>query len=103
MYNRAGALGQVKLDGDLYMERVAYNARGQRLLLTYGNSMLTRYGYDGRTFWLLRLRTERFTKPYTLTYTPNGNNSHVRQDNNYSYDLVGNMLGIEERVTNCRI
>jgi RHS repeat-associated protein len=102
VYNRAGALEQIKLDGALYVERLAYNARGQRTLLSYGNSMLTRYAYDARTFRLARLRTE----PCSLagsTYTPEASNTHVRQDNTYAYDLGGNILGIDERVKDCGI
>jgi RHS repeat-associated protein len=102
VYNRAGALEQVKLDGALYVERLAYNARGQRTLLSYGNSMLTRYAYDARTFRLARLRTERCALAGT-TYTPEANNTHVRQDNTYRYDLGGNILSIEERVKDCGI
>ena len=32
-YNRAGALEQVTLDGALYVEHIAYNAKGQRMLI----------------------------------------------------------------------
>ncbi|WP_375419225.1 hypothetical protein [uncultured Hymenobacter sp.] len=42
-YNRAGGLEQVRLDGQVLVERVAYNARGQRLLLARGNGLVTRY------------------------------------------------------------
>src|SRR5690606_32453399 len=31
-YNRAGALEQVRYDGTVYVENIAYNAKGQRLL-----------------------------------------------------------------------
>ena len=93
-YNRAGALEQVALSGQVYVERIAYNAKGQRILITYGNGLMTRYAYDRQTFHLLRLRTEAYTKPTTLTYHPTG---LPLQDMGYSYDLVGNILGIQDR------
>ena len=57
-YNGAGSLEQVTLDAAVYVERIAYNARGQRTLVAYGNGVITRYGYDEKSFRLSRLRTE---------------------------------------------
>lgn len=99
-YNRAGALEQVALDGEIHVERLAYNARGQRTLIAYGNRMVTRYAYDTRTFRLARLRTEQCQHPDKFAFAPDGN---VLQDCTYSYDLVGNILGIDERVKDCGI
>ena len=45
-YNRAGALERVELDGKTFVERIAYNAKGQRTLIAYGNGVMTRYAYD---------------------------------------------------------
>ena len=55
-YNRAGAVERIELEGPLdangsgprqvYVERLAYNAKGQRLLITYGNGLATRYAYE---------------------------------------------------------
>ena len=42
-----------------YVQRIAYNAKGQRTLIAYGNGLMTRYAYDPATFRLARLRTER--------------------------------------------
>ena len=63
VYNRAGGLAQVKLNGQIYVEQIAYSAKGQRVLVTYGNGVMTRYAYDDRTFRLVRLRSERYTQP----------------------------------------
>jgi RHS repeat-associated protein len=93
-YNRAGGLAQVWLDDTLYVERIAYNAKGQRTLLAYGNGVMTRYAYDPHTFRLQRLRSEGFSKLDAVTYRPN---SEALQDFGYDYDLVGNMLGIRDR------
>ena len=93
-YNQAGALERMRLDGTTYVERIAYNAKGQRVLITYGNGVMTRYAYDPQTFRLLRLRTERYAKPNTLTYHPTG---APLQDFAYSYDLAGNITAIRDR------
>jgi hypothetical protein len=94
-YNQAGALEAVTLDDSPYIQHIAYNAKGQRVLIAYGNSVMTRYAYDPKTFRLLRLRTERYTQPAPLTYRPGAN---VLQDFAYEYDLVGNILSIQDRI-----
>ncbi|MEO8128239.1 MAG: RHS repeat-associated core domain-containing protein [Bryobacteraceae bacterium] len=93
-YNRAGALESVKLNAETYVERIAYNAQGQRTLIAYGNSVMTRHAYDPLTFRLLRMRTERYTQTDPLTYGPDGG---VLQDYAYNYDLAGNILEVHDR------
>ena len=93
-YNRAGALERVELDGEVYVERIAYNAKGQRTLIAYGNGVMTRYAYELHTFRLARLRSERYGKLDVLTYQPD---SQVLQDYGYDYDLAGNILLIRDR------
>jgi hypothetical protein len=93
-YNRAGGLEQVWLDDTLYVERIAYDAKGQRALIAYGNGVMTRYAYDPHTFRLKRLRSERYSKPNAASYHPNG---EALQDFGYDYDLVGNILAIRDR------
>src|SRR5262249_24206447 len=44
-YNRAGALDHVDLDQTTFVQRIAYNAKGQRTLIAYGNGVMTRYAY----------------------------------------------------------
>jgi RHS repeat-associated protein len=93
-YNRAGGLEKVWLDDTLHVERIAYDAKGQRALIAYGNGVMTRYSYDPHTFRLKRLRSERYSKPDDLSYRSNG---EVLQDFGYDYDLVGNILSIRDR------
>ncbi|MBE7385210.1 MAG: VCBS repeat-containing protein [Leptolyngbya sp. SIO1E4] len=93
-YNRAGGLEQVTLDGQIYVERIAYNAKGQRTLIAYGNGVMTRYAYEADTFRLARLRTEGYEKTNALTYQPR---REILQDMGYGYDLVGNILTIQDR------
>ena len=95
-YNRAGALEHVELDGQTYVGRIAYNARGQRTLIAYGNHVMTRYTYDDPTFRLARLRTERGTwADPLLTFQPNGAETDL-QDLAYEYDLAGNIIRITD-------
>jgi RHS repeat-associated protein len=93
-YNRAGGLEQVKLDGTTYVKHIAYNAKGQRTLIAFGNGVMTRYAHDPVTFRLTRLRSERYTMPNGLSYHPTG---QALQDFGYVYDLAGNILKITDR------
>lgn len=102
-YNRAGALESVTLESiaaggssakTTYVERIDYNAKGQRVSITYGNGTMTRYAYDPQTFRLVRLRAERFNKPTELTYRHTG---QPLQEYGYDYDLAGNIWGIHDR------
>ncbi|MBA3462798.1 MAG: VCBS repeat-containing protein [Deltaproteobacteria bacterium] len=93
-YNSAGALEQVAIDDEPYVERIAYDAGGRRTLIAYGNGVMTRSAYDPRTFRLQRMRSERYVKPDALTYASQG---HVVQDTAYAYDLSGNVLSITDR------
>jgi RHS repeat-associated protein len=93
-YNRAGTLESVELDGKTYVERIAYNAKGQRTLAAYGNGVMSRHAYDPKTFHLVRMRTERYGKPNALTYHPTG---ALLQDFSYAYDLAGNLLALRDR------
>jgi RHS repeat-associated protein len=99
-YNRAGALESVKLDGAAYVERIAYNAKGQRTLIAYGNNVLTAYEYDEDTFRLARMWTGAFTSlgATGLTYQPTG---APLQNLIYSYELAGNVMTITELTPDC--
>ncbi|MDX8126804.1 SpvB/TcaC N-terminal domain-containing protein [Methylomonas sp. OY6] len=94
IYNRAGGLAQVKLNGQTYVQQIAYNAKGQRVLVAYGNGVMSRYTYDDKTFRLLRLRSERYSQSQADRFQPAG---EALQDFGYSYDLVGNILQIDDR------
>ncbi len=98
-YNRAGALQAVTLDGDTYVDHIAYNAKGQRVLIGYGNGLMTRYAYDPDTFRLARLRTESCTRT-AERWTATG---RLLQNCAYSYDLDGNITAFDERVANCGV
>ncbi|MGA9767845.1 MAG: SpvB/TcaC N-terminal domain-containing protein [Blastocatellia bacterium] len=97
-YNRAGALERVELDGATFVEHIAYNARGQRSFIAYGNGLMTRHAYDARTFRLARLRTERYEKSSgaDFTYHPTAPKQPL-QDFAYQYDLSGNITIVGDR------
>jgi RHS repeat-associated protein len=109
-FNAAGALHRVVMVGPLdaadqgpattFVERIAYNAKGQRLLATFGNGLITRYAYDPHTFRLARLRTESITSAGAAAYTASG---QPVQDMAYVFDLAGNILRIDENVQGCGI
>jgi RHS repeat-associated protein len=104
-YNNAGALEKVVLFDDIggtpstYVNHIAYNAKGQRLLIALGNGVMTRYTYDQKTFRLKRQRTETYSES-SWTFTSGGS---VKQDTAYQYDLVGNILATNESTTNCGV
>ncbi len=98
-YNRAGALERVTLNDETYVDRIAYNAKGQRILIAYGNGVMTRYTYDSETFRLCRLRSDRYQQT-GLAYRPTG---EALQDFSYEYDLVGNITTIRDRTPNSGI
>ena len=99
-YNRAGALEAITFDGTDYVRHIAYNAKGQRVLLAMGNGMMTRYAYDPITFRLQRIKTERYDEE-DHEYTPQSGST--KQDSANEYDLGGNILKIKERVSDCGI
>ena len=93
-YNRAGALERVTLGDEVYVDHIAYNAKGQRTLIAYGAGVMTRYAYDQQTFRLARLRSERYTQPANHIYQPTG---APLQDFAYEYDLLGNITALHDR------
>jgi RHS repeat-associated protein len=106
VYGRSGALRSIAVGDEQrqsdpvpYVRRLSYNARGQRLLLAYGNGLMTRYGYDPDTFRLTRLRTETATMAGDVWI----GSGPVLQDLTYGYDLVGNVTSIEQRTRGCGV
>lgn len=102
-YNRAGALEQLSLfvpngtggrSEQKFVRQIAYNAKGQRTLIAYGNDILTRYAYQPDTFRLSRLLNEKYTWTDERTIQPNNG---TLQDFAYTYDLAGNILSISHR------
>ncbi len=70
-----------------YVSNINYNAKGQRVVIEYGNNVTTTYSYDPLTFRLVNLTTSRSTFP---------TNQQTVQDLSYTYDPVGNVTHIED-------
>ena len=71
-----------------FVSNIAYDAKGQRTSIAYGNGVTTAYTYDPATFRLATLTT-------TLTSTP-GTDGVALQALSYSYDPVGNITHIAD-------
>jgi RHS repeat-associated protein len=67
-----------------FVSDIKYNPKGQRERITYGNGATTKYEYDEKTFRLTKLLTTR------------NNGTDVLQDLNYTYDQMGNIIGITD-------
>jgi RHS repeat-associated protein len=87
-YDEGGLLKTVKAklrnaaQATEFVKDIAYNPKGQRERITYGNGATTKYEYDEKTFRLTNLLTTR------------NNGTDKLQDLNYSYDQMGNITGI---------
>ncbi len=87
LFDRAGALQKLNFDGEDYVNEVAYNARGQKIM-TASASVFTRYTYDTETFRVVRIRTSKYNKTGN-TWTPI---SGIRLNRGYAYDLMGSVI-----------
>lgn len=93
-YNRAGALKSLEVEDVVYVDHIAYNSKGHRVFIAYGNGVMTKHAYDPATFRIVRLRTEHYSKPDPLTFHAEG---QTLQDSFFEYDLAGNLMTIHER------
>lgn len=89
VYNRANLLERLEADLGgtgtfaLFVNNIDYNAKGQRLLIEYGNGTVTNYSYNPLTARLTRLQTLR--------------GSDQLQDVAYTFDPAGNLLAACDR------
>jgi RHS repeat-associated protein len=90
-YNEAGLLdGESVLHaGEMvpatYIKDIDYNEKGQREKIIYGNDVSTKFYYDKETFRLNRLESKRLI-------------GDPLQDWYYTYDPVGNITHIEDKI-----
>jgi RHS repeat-associated protein len=120
-FNEANLLEQVEIHlrgattSTPFVTNIDYDAKGQRLLIEYGNGVRTTYAYDPLTFRLTRLQTLRGAERLQdlgYTYDPVGNITHIHDDaqqplyfNNqvvspsadYGYDAIYRLLTAESR------
>jgi rhodanese-related sulfurtransferase len=89
-YNEANLLERIEANlrgaasTTVFVADIDYNAKGQRVLIDYGNGAVTSYTYEPLTFRLTRLRTTR------------SRGSQVLQDLRYTYDPAGNIIHIRD-------
>jgi len=88
-YNAGGLLESVKgaLRGltYLYLQHKGYDEFEGQMRVIYGNGVETKYKYDAKRRWLDNLKTDKSPgKPI--------------QNVDYTYDLIGNVLGIENDI-----
>ena len=74
---------------------IDYNAKGQRVLIEYGNGARTTYDYDRLTFRLTNLTTTRPAQP-DATASQIFKSDTLVQDLRYTYDPAGNITRIED-------
>ena len=84
----------MRLDDTVYVERIAYDAKGQRALIAYGNGVMTRYAYDPQHVPAGPAAQRALHLDDGPTYRPAG---AALQDFGYDYDLAGNILAIRDR------
>jgi RHS repeat-associated protein len=83
-FNERNLLKGITVDGKNYVKSIVYNAKGQRAQIEYGNGIVTKYSYSPQTFRLKTLLTRK-------------DNSTALQNLEYSYDLVGNIIKVDDR------
>jgi RHS repeat-associated protein len=113
-FNKANLIEKVDVNlrgaqtATAFVSNLDYNARGQRVLIEYGNGAKTEYTYNRLTFRLTNLKTTRslddaLLQDLSYTYDPAGNITHIKDgaqqtiyfsnhvvtpDNDYTYDAV---------------
>jgi RHS repeat-associated protein len=100
-FNEANLLDQVEVNlrGALtstpFVTNVNYNAKGQRVLIAFGNGAQTSYEYDPLTFRLTRILSTRPANP-DVTASQLFQSPTTVQDLHYTYDPSGNITRIED-------
>lgn len=92
-YNEANFIESVSVNlrgaaaATAFVTNIDYDAKGQRVLVEYGNNTQSQYAYDPETFRLTQLTTTRLGFPQ---------NEQVVQDLFYTYDPAGNITHIQD-------
>jgi len=90
-YNEAGLLNSEEVSHPgipnpaVYIKDIDYNEKGQRNKIIYGNDVATRFEFDKETFRLQKLESKRL-------------NGELLQEWQCTYDPVGNITHIEDKV-----
>jgi len=93
--NLRGAEQNGQLVWTRFITYINYDAKGQRTICRYANSLKTTYEYDEKTFRLVHLKTTRTTVETGLSAKIFKYPTTI-QDLRYTYDPVGNITRIED-------
>ena len=120
-FNEANRLEKVEVrlrgaqQATSFVNNIDYDAKGQRVLIEYGNGVKTRYEYDPLSFRLAHLQTlrgEERLQDLFYTYDPAGNIAHIRDEaqqsiyfnnqvvtptNDYTYDAIYRLIAATGR------
>ncbi|MGE3824258.1 MAG: RHS repeat domain-containing protein, partial [Bacteroidia bacterium] len=104
VFNNAGALEKITSGGTDLVKHIAYNAKGQKILVAWGNDVMMRYAYDPNTFRLNRVKAEKYTFNQSgNTHTYVYDSGTTRYDQKYKYDFVGNIVNVTDKTPDCGI
>jgi len=95
-YSTLGRVVSMEVDGEKFVNHVAYNAHLERTLVVYGNGLMTRQAYDAQTNRKVRIRTERYRSEGDDTCAAVAP-AHPLQDIGYEHDTVGNVVAWHDR------
>ena len=65
-----------------YVNEIGYDQNGKRVIIEYGNGVVTKYSYDPKRLWLKHIETK-------------SQRGRALQNVDYSFDKVGNVLSYE--------
>lgn len=111
VYNEANALDslQVQLQGQgafiTFLEEQNYDAKGQRQYAKFGNSTVTEYTYDPKTYRLTNLLTRlkdsdgaaQAIQNLTYTFDPVGNITQIRDDAQQTHYFANSVVSPENK------
>ena len=104
-YNEANLLERIEAnlqgsaDATQFVKNIDYDAKGQRVLIEYGNGAVTTYDYDPETFRLTDLVTRRdaVAFPDDCPDPPPADSPGCQlQSLHYTYDPAGNIIHIRD-------
>ncbi|QJD87673.1 toxin TcdB middle/N-terminal domain-containing protein [Cohnella herbarum] len=100
---KANVRGERTADGQpvwtSFVDRIDYDAKGQRTKIEYGNGTVTTYGYDRWTYRLSHMATRRETTRFPEDcpqLPPPGWPGCGLQNLRYTYDAAGNVTHIQD-------
>jgi RHS repeat-associated protein len=100
-YTLGNTVESVAVDEISIVERIVHDSLSRRSLISYGNGIMTRYAFQPLSQRVARMRSEGYTMPAPLTYQPSG--APAIQDEDFDYDLAGNVMAIHDRYPGCGV